>query len=448
MPRECQSPAWAWTSVVLRMTSARVPPVARAALAAVAFCFCVHTFFVAAFHTTDGLFFASLGTALLLRGGGAGVAGAVLLGCAPLCKQNFLAMIPAALVLAGHARSLRLWAAAFAPLAAYTAWIASCGGLSDFASQLSAQTGLVQQGVVTYVFQAGFPWGIAAGAALALLPRAAPWIAAGAAVGAAASMGLQTRVHFTREPSFLLAGMTLGAVAARFLRAWTSGGFRSAASDRTTLCGALVFSLAWTVSVSVGWNSPGFGTGACAVWLLVVACAGSGRSTLIAACAAGVAALAAFHPARTRKIYRDRPAAELTVPLDGILPGAAGIRTNPETAAMLAELRDTAARTEGPVTVLPDLAAFWIRSERRNPLPIDWPFGFELGSPAVRARYREALDRSRGTVTVLLTKYRTEDLAWTRRPVPSSREDWWPIPPWIRSGWTKTGEGAFFETWR
>jgi hypothetical protein len=124
---------------------------------------------------------------------------------------------------------------------------------------------------------------------------------------------------------------------------------------------------------------------------------------------------------RTHEIYRDRVASELTVPLDDVLPGAAGIRTNPNTARFIRALADGVDREKAEnrgYAIVPDAAGWWVQSYDRNALPIDWMFDVEIrGRPEIAARVIRSLDARRNTETVLLETVSAADLAKGNVPI-------------------------------
>jgi len=130
-------------------------------LAAAAFVFSSHDFPPMAWHTTDGILFATLGVALLVRSARplAVAAGAASLVLAALCKQPFALIAALGPLLAGalHGRRTGMLAAFWiaAPSAAAFAALAVLGMLPSFVSQtiggLGAGGGLVASGFSAYL---------------------------------------------------------------------------------------------------------------------------------------------------------------------------------------------------------------------------------------------------------------------------------------------------------
>ena len=118
----------------------------------------------------------------------------------------------------------------------------------------------------------------------------------------------------------------------------------------------------------------------------------------LVALAAALVVMPAFHYTRTHSIYREQPASQLTCSLDGVLPGARSIQTNPNTYAFLTDLNVAIkkASTNGrPYAILPEIAAYWVKAEQSNPLPIDWAKTTELSTKPLVERVIQSLEKQR-----------------------------------------------------
>ncbi len=225
--------------------------------------------------------------------------------------------------------------------------------------------------------------------------------------------------------------------------------------SRVARTGLLAVAGGWCASISVGYNSPALMAGPLAVLLLAWPFAATRWSSSLRWMRGTVVALAglqaatagiAFGLTRCRNIYRDRPAWQLTAPLGGILPGGRLLRTNPATAAYLADLAALVARLgPTPYAIVPDTAAHWVRSARRNPLPIDWAEGFTLMSPDLFGRVARALDATPGLM-ILVPKVSVEELASGYYHVPD--DQFHMMAAWVRSRYRRAGGSSFFEVYR
>src|SRR4028119_310710 len=145
--------------------------------------------------------------------------------------------------------------------------------------------------------------------------------------------------------------------------------------------------LAWSASLSVGYNSPALFLGPLLTILAAVAYSRSGspvpRLLQVASVIAGVAVLLSFGASRPYYIYREQPSSELTESLDGVLAGGRLIYTNPNTYDFLIDLNETTGDVSSrnmTYAIVPDVPGYWVKSKQTNPLPIDWPQPVELGS--------------------------------------------------------------------
>lgn len=449
--------AWTWVALLGRALALQLGVVERSALRVLAFVLAAHVAPPRAWHTVDGLAVASAGIVLAWEPRTRRkVAGYVLVGAAGLCKQNFLALVPIALVVLGDWRRPGCWLAAVAPLALYAGGVAALGGGSDLLTQLGAQHGLAAAGLGPYLSRR-----VALGVALGALggwvssrsagPAArvssfartlGPVVVVVAPIGLVAAAVTASYAHYARVPAFLLFGLALGRTAALV-----------AARDRAaTRVAVLALACAWTSAISVGYPSPAYASGILAALVLLLdrpteaPARAYFRTWLVAlaalACVGSVAA-------RTRVVYRDRPAAQLTRPLGDVLRGGAGIHTNDRTADFLADLNRAVAlaATRGrPYAILPDVPVHWATARQSNPLPIDWPQSIELSTPALVARVDAAIARFRGTGVFLVQKVRADALA--TGAVPFADDDArYPIVGRVRATMTKVGETAYFDVY-
>lgn len=452
--------ALAWVVVLRRLSGLRLPPVQEAGLALVAFALNLHTFPLMAWHTLDGLLFLGVGLALALDPRrGPKLAGYALLGAAALFKQNFLLALPAALVLLGDWRRPLAWVAGLAPGAAYGAALLALGALDEGLLQTRSLAGeLFRVGAAPYLLTSAVPWGLLlALAALALAAgRGAPFRAplsdraqrlAGVALLlllVAGATALLPTARFPLVAAFALFGATVGAAA------WAYALGRR----RLAVLALLAALAAWSASLSFGYNTPALGAGTLAVVLL--GCLLVALGDLPARKVRGPAGLAlgavvllvvaAFAFGRATHVYREPGMDGLTRPLDGVLPGGAGLRASEGTHAFLADLRVAIDQAgPGPYAILPDAPGWWAKAPQRNPLPIDWPLDLELNKPELVRQVTGSLDAQRGNLTVLVQKVRAQDLAQGEHALGPGENQ---VVDHVRGSWTKVGETRLFDLYR
>lgn len=424
-------------------------------IALVSFAASAHYFVLTAWHTVDGMFLTSIGVWMLLAQKRATnrVVGYLLIAAAYLCKQSFLFMAPLSVLLLGDWREKKYWLAVTLPAAVYCAYLLVTGSFSEAVLQLTSQTGIVSTGIRSYL-NYGTLFGILAGycsmfllktnavplprtrrvskyvAASILVAMPALFIAAGLYRGSLATV------------SFSVFGMVLGAVLYRA----STGIARDEAKVPVVLV-ALV--LAWSVSLSVGYNFPTLLLGP--LFTILAALVYSVRESLnprflrTTLAIAGVAILLGFAVSRPYYIYREQPSSELTKPLDGVLPGGRLIYTNPHTYDFLVDLNeatDEVSARNRTYAIMPDAPGYWVKSRQKNPLPVDWPQPVELHDQYLTDRVTRDLEAQRGEVVVIVQKVQAFYLA---DGSVSLDENQYPVVKYVRENFEKTDETEFFE---
>lgn len=297
-------------------------------------------------------------------------------------------------------------------------------------------------------------------------------VAVGALACLAAGLGRVSRTGLTGALVYafalsLLADLTSPGAAAVIVAMLVAVGFvlRDRITDRrpspvprgrrraSAVAGALVILAAWSVSISYGYSSPALLAGPLIalliLWPLLLLPAGGEARVMRAILAILVVVLAGtttvtFALTRCRNVYRDQAAWKLSRSLSGILPGGALIRTNPFTAAFLEDLNAAVASvTPLPVVIVPDCAAWWVKSPRPNPLPIDWPEGFTLSPPMLFDRVTAAMQTGNPRPVIVVQKVCAEWLPEGFIPLPT--DVFHKMAPWVRDHFHKIGETRFFE---
>lgn len=471
--------AWIWTVVIARSFKIFPTLVEKFAVSLVTLSFSVHDFPIMAWHTVDALFLASLGVILCHKQSRlAKMLGYMLIGMVPLCRQNFLPMIPVAMILLNDWRQKRFWLVAAIPIAVYAVYSVINGAPSDVILQLGTYTDplfVLSVGVMKYVKTWTVPWGILIGAVATGMAHYTPdlerrantiWprplgglILFGFPLAAARSLAAGTLV---REASFGIFGAVVGATICLVAK--------EQKLTRYVRCGLLIIFTAWCTSISIGYRTPALATGP--LILFLVACGWSScqvpgeqkvpyrsKSSLfyrffhpnvlrkfinVQVILLVAISLVAFGMARENHIYREQSASHLNQDLGDVLPGARLIRTNDNTYSFLMDLQDAKnmVKSEGKnYCIIPDVAANWVRSLQRNPLSIDWPQETELGNQELVDRVVGDLEADRGRVIVIVQKYEANELASGLAPLSDS----YAVVHYVRSNFRKVGETRFFE---
>ncbi len=447
--------SWAWVNIVDRAFGNPFDNATKLFVALVSFAASVHYFVLTAWHTVDGLFLASIGLWVLLtqQHKGARIFGYLLIASAYLCKQSFLFVAPLTALLMGDWREKKYWLTITLPAAGYCAYLLATGSLSEAVLQMASQTGFVSTGVLSYL-NYGTLLGVLAGYCSMFLLSAGsvPMLRAEHLpryVGApllTAMPAFFIAVGLYRGSlgiiSFGIFGMVVGVV----LYSVSTGAARD--GDRTPVV-LIALLLAWSASLSVGYNFPALLLGP--LFTILAAVVYSARGSLdprflrAALVVAGVAILLGFGVARPYYIYREQPSSELTRSLDGVLPGGRLIYTNPNTYDFLVDLKeatDEVSSRNRTYAIVPDVPGYWVQSRQTNPLPVDWPQPVELGSQHLVDRVTSDLEAERGEVVVIVQKVHAFYLADGFVPLD---EDQYAVVRYVRENFEKTDETEFFE---
>lgn len=396
--------AWIWTIILPRLLRLTFHWTELLAIALMAFAFTAHNWLLTPWHTVDGLWISSIGLFLCLSPRAfCKFLGYLLVGSAALFKQNFLAVGPVFLIVLQDWRQIRYWMAVFLPVAAYGVCAWALGALPDAILQLSSHGELLETGIGCYLESRPFLIG-------AILMSSVMWMGSGKGRMPFVTMGPQRLwilattglcVVLAAGAACLASGTARNFQFAFGLFGMVAGGllFGSLQSNSVAAflrAGILVFWMGWVSSISLGWNSPVFGTGLAVVLficihrsLLPYAIRGKPfrfiNQLLLFVTAAVV--LVGFSYGRCNHIFKERPAHELQCPLDDVLAGGKKIMTNPETFGYMQDLKQTIDDLHGrEYAVIPDCAIHWIKAGEKNPLSIDWPQGVELSNKALYRR--------------------------------------------------------------
>src|SRR5690606_5783298 len=156
-----------------------------------------------------------------------------------------------------------------------------------------------------------------------------------------------------------------------------------------------------------------------------------------------------FGSVRYNNIYRDLSADRLTYDLAGVLPGGKGIFTNENTFNVMADLKSAVEKAESiteTFTIIPDYAAYWVKSGQVNPLPADWLQRTELKNPELLNRIENKLNELRKSNTVILQKIESRTLREVIIPIELT--DYYATAKYVNESFIKIGETKYFELYR
>ena len=447
--------SWVWVCIADRVFDNPFNNTTKLFVALASFAVSVHYFVLTAWHTIDGLFLSSVGVWMVLsqkhkRGK---ILGYLSIAAAYLCKQSFLLVAPLSVLLLGDWREKKYWLTIALPAVGYCAYLLATGAFPEAVLQLASQSGIVSTGVGSYL-NYGTLLGMLAGycSMFLLSTSTVPLLGTGrVSTNIGASILVLMPAFFAAAGlyrgslgavSFGIFGMVLGAVLYR-----VSAG-RARGTDEVPVV-LIALLLAWSASLSVGYNFPALLLGP--LFTMLVAFVYSVRESLdprflrAALAVAGAAILLGFGVARPYYIYREQPSGELTRSLDGVLPGGRLIYTNPNTYDFLVDLNDATdevSERNRTYAIVPDAPGYWVQSRQTNPLPIDWPQPVELGNQRLVDRVTGDLEAQRGEVVVIVQKVHAFYLADGFVPLD---EDQYAVVQYVRANFDKTDETEFFE---
>ncbi len=434
----------------------------------------LHTFPFMAWHTVDGLTFLAVGSSLLstaLRRGSASLRwmGLFALGSSVLMKQSFLPGPLLGLLACAwsrrHGASRQRAAAllvdfvfAILPGVAYATAVTFTGGLDAMIMQLGQASQLRHWGLFDTI-RSPHSRGL-------VVPPLLGGVVLVVLIGVAKRSGRRDDEHRT------CGGETLPAFLAIVLKAtftllvmkivlderlalvatwgttlfWLLVAFllvRLAFERSFDTVGWLVAAAAFMASISWGYSVPNLMAGPMAlvilqrVWVDRPPTASPHRVRWRLPAITGAVALAAavvlvFINARSTTVYRDRRESALSQSLRAVSGEFGRVRTNPNTARYLGEVRGCLGRYPArAVAVLPDNAGLYPALRLRNPFPIDWLLPVELEGSEDRILQAAAAVARTGDYLVLLQRFPIDDLA-VRRPGQKMRaEDTLPYSPML-----------------
>ncbi|MEN8252849.1 MAG: hypothetical protein ABFQ62_00510 [Patescibacteria group bacterium] len=371
------------------------------------FIYNLHNFPIMVWQSIDAMFFSSVGIALLTHADkrtSLKIMAYMLIGCSPLLKQNFV-LIPIFTFILFFKKKNFLDSLAMAiPGLLYLFFLAINNAIEPMIAQLFYKN---NYNFFTYLRVPNsflmVLLGIIAGFSLKsksmFLKSFASLLSLGFLIYI--SMSLRNASGFLTKYSFYLFYYLLALSIASLL--WIKK------SRSLFLFQVLSLLSAFTISISLGYNSPALASGILIMTILLsaykeiekknIALVLSGSLFLIMF----LLSLQNFIFMRTYGVYRDKPAKFLKYDLGGVLGGGAGIKTNKLTYQYLKDLKEIISKTNKPYVLLPDNSIHWVTSKQRNPLSVDWPQPIELANQKIRKKALSDLDKhfSSGGVAII-----------------------------------------------
>ena len=358
-------------------------------------------YFTMAWYTVDGLLLSVAGLFLIQTGGrGASLAGYFLLGLSPLAKQNYGVVPVAALLWTKPGRRIEsILAIGLGPMI-YLAVMLWFGSLSDFFSQIGSQS------QISYLLSTGCRPTTAVGSVILGI------LAAQLDVKPMLSQRLQQCLMFALALAFLTLPLAYSQISASkswvtfyFLIGWflRSGPGKYQMSLVATVVPMI---LAWSSSISFFHSTVAY----FGVWLFGTGCyiifyntdeLKRLRLPFISVSLVITGMIFTYIRTNLHTISFKEPSVfQITQPLSGTFPGAAGIYTSQQHYLVYQDIAQAVALLKAhnlESVVLADLPAWNVTNKKKNPIAMDWPYFMELGSEALRNRYKDSVINSKTT---------------------------------------------------
>ena len=449
--------AWLWVLIAEKVLNIMFPPLKKIVFAFYSFIYGVYEFPFMAWYSIDAVLVATLGLWFSLQNKSYfKFIGYLLIGLSPLARQNFILVGPILLFLLGDYKKWQYWVASFLPLLLMGFYLLIMGAVPEAVRQLTVHTELFETGFLAYYRNKAFLQGIVVGAtgAYFFLARTnaefKKYSRVQILVGSILLLtGFYYAAYSMLRPdtyygtgSFLIFGLAVGMSLCLF--------FEVPPLRSYVRLVAVFAPIAWSVSISIGHNTPGLATGGLVVCLLAFLTTPlkkrnitNRRPQFLALCFLLLPISFIFIYIRRNQIYEERPAGELTYRLDGIYPGGNLIRTNKRTYTYLLDLQQAIKKIgTKQFFILPDTPGYWAAAKQKNPLPIDWPNPGELYTKQLMDRAIAVLKEKRGKAVVILQKVIAVELANKFTPVDYSST---PLLKYVTGNYKKTGETNLFS---
>lgn len=431
--------AWCFTLFIDRSLHLSYTDTEKFILASLAFLFSTNTWPPMAWHTTDGLFFIAIGLLLTLRPSAmAKFIGYFLVALSYLCKQNFLPVGFIAIFALQDWKKSYCWLGLSLPAILYVIVLIFTHSLADAVMQITSQHDIVDAGIRSYLHNRRFFAGIIFGwvsmflllkenplnnAKIHLLKLTASILLYGVIISFALSLYNNTHIALS---AFLLFGSTVGCTLF-FL-------FKREIAWSWVSTGAIVISIGWSVSISIGIKSPVPAAGHLMLLItgyhfLAITPFYRNKNLLrnqqyrtyevnkifsfcLMLILLAVTTVSYIH-ARRQYVLFDNPAKELTESISDVFPGTKLIKTNKNYYELFLDLREAVRRAKGKVAIMYGiLPGYWVKAPQINPLSIDLGHGDELNNDKLNERIIKDCEKYKGEMTVIVPKIRME---FTRR---------------------------------
>lgn len=410
--------SWLWIRVTEKFLKKDFSSFDRFVFASVYFFFTVHTFPIMAWHTTDALMLYTLGLFFCISTRSSKkYIGYFLMGCSVLCRQNFILLVPITLFILSDWKKILNWSLFILPLLIYFIYLLSANALEDAIIQFNTQTDFFNFGIKRYYLSLpflilGFFNGI-----LLLEPSKNKLFNTVTGV----LLFLLTIILFTSSillkiyyySTFAFFGFATGFIICLI-------GKKRLDKNQIKYV-LIVFFYSLVSSFSVGYNYPAFGMGMLILFLILIFKELSLYNNLFLRFKTNFISilyyfvfylLTIFLVTRYMNIYREAPILKIEYSVDDVIHGTRLIETNSNLNTISEDLLKIINKLERKeFTILPDFAAYWVKSEFLNPISLDWVQRTELNNPLLKARILHELNSLRKNKYIIIQKINMEEIS-------------------------------------
>jgi hypothetical protein len=318
--------------------------------------FNIHYFPAMALHTIDAIFCSIVGLYIISSNLKYSYLGFFFIGYAALCKQNFLAFAPLSILLFNQKKYIQTILFACMPILLYILYLYQHNALTDFIEQISAKNNLLEVGIISYfsnyVFIVAF---IIYGIIYAIQIHKKYTIALIFII----YISLLCSNHYTGKYSFIIMSVLLIELLLKIIT-----------TKKNIKIYLTALSLAWCVSISIGYHTPALVVGACmsVLFMQYHKIIEQNKNTFYLLT---LLSILSFIYVRYNNIYREQKAKQLTYNLTNIVDGANGIYTNKNTYLVLKELQQIKKERKN-IEVVPDFTACQIYQSNQSIININW----------------------------------------------------------------------------
>jgi hypothetical protein len=369
----------------------------------VAFYLCVHSFPILAWTTIDGIFCIITGTYFstfenrYIKQFGYGIAG-----FAVLCKQNFIFIPFLLIILNRDYKNIGVWVFTILPIMVYTEMVYFSGSFKFAFEQFTARTELVEVGLKAYLLNPYLWLGFGFAQLIFWATKSEKFVAIKylfLLILPLAMLGCLCFRNSYRAIFFLEFGVLISLIIIKIIQRSNEKWFL-----------IFVMILAWSSSISLGYNSPGLASGI--IWIALLSEIDFTKKWIhYVLVISFIFSSIAFIYVRINFIYRDKVAKELNYKLDRIY-GFGGIKTNKNTAQAMLELNAISNKLKNNnYAIIADYAGFWAAHPKNNLMLLDWNIYDEMPSKSLHLKCWKALANNNSVKYIITQKYYSEFLA-------------------------------------